>query len=422
MGWNSWDSYGMRIDERQFRDNVASLAAKLKPFGYRYAVIDEGWYMLNPEDRPKPELLRYALDDYGRFIPVTTRFPSALQNGQNTGFAQLASWIHAQGLQFGGHLVRGIPRESVARNLPIEGTDFKASDAADTNDACPWDPTSWGIRDNAAGQAWYDSLLRQLARWGVDFLKVDCIADRPYKAAEIRQIALAIQRSGRDIVLSLSPGPTALEHHAEVAALSQMWRISNDIWDAWEGREFPMGVKNQFENAAHWAPYARPGNWPDADMLPVGELRPFPDVGPGPRHTRLTPAEQQTLLSLWAMARSPLIVGANLTLLDTDTLRLLTNTDILKIDQTATASRQVLHEGDLVVWTADLPGNEHALAAFNLSENPIALDRPWSDFALAVRQSKVRNAWTGKRVPASGRIRATLEPHATLVLMLGTKH
>jgi len=421
MGWNSWDSYGLRIDERQFRDNVEALATKLKPFGYRYAVIDEGWYMVNPGDRPKPELLQYELDANGRFVPVPARFPSALQRGVNTGFAEIAKSVHARGLQFGIHVVRGIPRVSVARNLPIEGTNFQAQDAADTNDACPWDPTSWGIRDNAAGQAWYDSLVRKYARWGVDFLKVDCIADHPYRPREIRQIALAIQRSGRDIVLSLSPGPTAVEHHAEVAALSQMWRISNDVWDIWEGQGFPIGIKNQFENAARWASSTRPGNWPDADMLPIGELRPFPDVGPGPRHTRLTLVEQQTLLSLWAMARSPLIVGGNLTLLDADMLHLLTNTEILKIDQTATASRQVMREGDLVVWTADLPGNEHALAVFNLGERAIAVDRDWAEFGLEGRQYKVTNAWTGKRLEESARVSAMLEPHASIVLMIGGK-
>jgi alpha-galactosidase len=418
MGWNSWDSYGLRINEQQFRDNVEVLAAKLKPFGYEYAIIDEGWYIVNPEDRPKPGLLKYELDENGRFIPVATRFPSALETGRNTGFEQIANRVHSHGLKFGIHVVRGIPRESVSRNLPIEGTEFKAQDAADPNDACPWDPTSWGVRDNAAGQAWYDSLLRQYARWGVDFLKVDCIADHPYKASEIRQIALAIRRSGRGIVLSLSPGPTALEHHSEVAGLSQMWRISNDIWDIWEGREFPIGIRNQFENAARWAPYTRPGNWPDADMLPVGELRPFPDVGPGSRHTRLTLAEQQTLLSLWAMARSPLIVGANLTLLDQDTMRLLTSTDILRIDQTATASRQVLREGDLVVWTADLPANEHALAAFNLGEKPITLNRAYRDFVQPGREYKIKNAWTGERLGASQRFSNTLEPHACTVLIL----
>lgn len=421
MGWNSWDSYGLRINEQQFRENAEVLATKLKPFGYSYAVIDEGWYMFNPEDRPKPELLKYALDENGRFVPVTGRFPSALQNGTNVGFRELANSVHAKGLKFGVHIVRGIPRESVTRDLPIEGSAFKAQDAADESDACPWDPTSWGIKDTAAGQAWYDSLLRQYANWGVDFLKVDCIADHPYKPAEIRQIKLAIQHSGRDIALSLSPGPTAIEHHAEVGELAQAWRISNDIWDIWTGNsDFPIGIKDQFENAARWAQYTKPGNWPDADMLPVGELRPYPDVGPGARQTRLTPTEQQTQLGLWAMARSPLIIGANLTLLDQSTLRLLCNTDILKIDQTATASRQVLHEGDLVIWSADLPGDVHALAAFNLGEKAMTLDRPLSDFGSA-GQYNMKNAWTGRRTPGATRVSTTLEPHASVVWMLNNK-
>ncbi len=422
LGWNSWDSYGLRINEQQFRDNLEAFAAKLKPFGYSYAVIDEGWYMVNPEDRPKPDLLKYALDENGRFIPVPVRFPSALQSNKNVGFEALGQWVHSKGLKFGVHVIRGIPRESVTRNLPIERSSFVAQDAADQNDPCPWDPTSWGIKDNEAGQAWYDSLLRQFAGWGVDFLKVDCIADHPYKPAEIRQIERAIQRSGREIVLSLSPGPTAVERHAEVAELAQMWRISDDVWDLWETgqQKWPIGVKNQFDNTARWAQYTRPGAWPDADMLPIGELRPFPDVGPGARHTRLTPTEQQTLLSLWAMARSPLIVGANLTLLDEPTLRILTNPDILRIDQAATASRQVLRDGDLVVWTADLPAGQHALAAFNLGERPIPFDRSYDSFGLRRGPHKAKNAWTGERLQPSERLGTTLEPHASLVLMLDT--
>jgi hypothetical protein len=419
LGWNSWDSYGLRIDEQQFRANVDAMASKLKSSGYSYVVIDEGWYMENPEDRRRPDTLRYAVDAFGRFIPVPVRFPSAMQGGQNTGFADIAKAVHAQGLKFGLHLVRGIPRVSVDRNLPIEGSGFSARDAADTTDACPWDPTSWGIKDDAAGQAWYDSLLRQHAQWGADFLKVDCIANNPYKASEIRQIHQAITRSGRDIVLSLSPGPTALTHQAEVAELSQMWRISNDIWDLWDGHgaTFPIGIANQFDNAAKWAQYAGPGHWPDADMLPVGELRPSPDVGPGGRHTRLTPDEQHTQLNLWAMARSPLIVGGNLTLLDEDTVKLLTNPDILRIDQTATASRQVLHEGDLIAWTADLPGNTHAVAVFNAGDAPLPFDLPFSKLGLPPAASQLRNAWSGERLPAASKVGGTLAPHASTVFV-----
>lgn len=423
MGWNSWDSYGLRINEAQFHANVEVLAAKLRPAGYGYAVIDEGWYMVNPQDRPKPELLKYAIDPYGRFIPVTDRFPSALQGGTNTGFVELGKWVHSKGLKFGIHIIRGIPRESVQRNLPIEGSAFKAQDAADQTDPCGWDPTSWGIKDNPAGQAWYDSLLRQYASWGLDFLKVDCIADHPYKVSEIRQIKLAIQHSGRDIVLSLSPGPTQLEHHAEVAELAQMWRMSNDIWDLWDSgnSEYPIGIKNQFANAARWAEYAGPGHWPDADMLPLGQLEPYPDAGPGPRHTRLTPDEQQTQMTLWAMARSPLIAGANLTLLDDATARLLTNPDMIRVDQTATASRQAIHDGALVIWTADLPNHQHALALFNIGDAPLAVDRNLKDLGLAEGHWATRNGWTGERSEVAGKIAAKLNPHACILLMLDKK-
>ena len=137
MGWNSWDSYGLRIDERQFRDNVEALAARLKPSGYTYAVIDEGWYMVNPEDRPRPETLTYQIDEHSRFIAVPARFPASMEDGKNTGFAQLGRWVHAQGLEFGIHVIRGIPRVSVEKNAPIEGSSFRAQDAADQADACP---------------------------------------------------------------------------------------------------------------------------------------------------------------------------------------------------------------------------------------------------------------------------------------------
>lgn len=419
MGWNSWDSFGLTINEQQFRDNVQVLAKKLKPFGYNYAVIDEGWFFPNPEDRPHPERLRYEIDANGRYIPVPARFPSAITKDRNTGFTALGEWVHAQGLKFGIHIVRGIPRESVERNLPIEASKFSVADAADKTDACPWDPTNWGVKDNAAGQAWYDSLIKQYAGWGVDFLKVDCISDHPYKASEIRQIHLAIQRSGRPIVLSLSPGPTALQHAEEVGSLAQMWRISDDIWDVWDSdKPFPRAVKSQFEVAAQWAKYARPGNWPDADMLPVGELRPRPDVGPGPRTSRLTPEEQKSQISLWAFARSPLIVGANLTLLDAATARLLTNADILHIDQSATATRQVLQDGDLRVWTADLPHGEYAVAAFNTGDSVLSFKKDFADLGLPGGIFHIRDAWNGTSKDPSSALNAEIQPHAVLVVVL----
>jgi len=442
MGWNSWDSYGLTITEDQFRANVKVLSSDLKKFGWNYAVIDEGWFFVNPQDRPKPDTLVYAIDANGRYVPVPARFPSAgketpaqaqpsaasyklLTTTQSTTFKPLGDYVHSLGLKFGIHIVRGIPRASVERNLPIANSSFHAADAADTSDACPWDPTNWGVKSNAAGQAWYDSLLTQYADWGVDLIKVDCIADHPYKIDEIRMIRRAIDKAGRPMVLSLSPGPTSLDHAAEVAVEAQMWRISEDFWDVWNntsGRAFPQSLYGQFAKTAAWAPYTKPGNWPDADMLPIGHLGPVPGWEKE-RDTRFTPTEQQTLLTLWSMARSPLILGANLTQLDDETLKLLTNPDVLRIDQTATRSGQVMHDGDIIVWTADLPPESPdgsiALALFNLGESQVVVNSSFVVYGLDDATYRVKDAWTGKNL---GKLKSvtglTLEPHAAVLWLL----
>jgi alpha-galactosidase len=288
MGWNSWDAYGLTIGEADFKANAAVLA-RMKSLGWTYAVIDEGWYMNNPLVE-KLDARDYQVDVHGLLIPAVNRFPSAA-NG--AGFKPLADWLHAQGLKFGLHIVRGIPKNAVGGNRPIAGSKFHAVEAADPTDTCPWDDGNYGVRDNAAGQAYYDSMFKLYADWGLDFVKVDCIADHPYRPSEIRQINTAIQRSGRPMVLSLSPGPTQLDHAEEVARYAQLWRISNDIWDGWRfpyknpKEDFPAGVISAFDNLAKWAPFVKPGNWPDADMLPFGSLTPHPGWGE-PRTSRLT--------------------------------------------------------------------------------------------------------------------------------------
>ena len=447
MGWNSWDSYGLTITEAQFRANVDVLRDKLKPFGWQYAVIDEGWFLQNPQDRGTPDKLIYALDANGRYVPVPARFPSAIHKQpramaataaqprtvggamlpatiEDSGFAALGDWVHAQGLKFGIHIVRGIPRASVDRNLPVAGSAFHATDAADKTDVCPWDPTNWGVADNAAGQAWYDSLLQQYAAWGVDFLKVDCIADHPYKVSEIRQIRRAIDKTGRPMVLSLSPGPTQLAHAEEVGTLANMWRISDDFWDRWsplpaQTTDFPQSIVRQFPRLAAWEPYAKPGNWPDADMLPLGELKPSPGDGQ-PRSTRLNPAEQRTLVTLWSIARSPLILGANLTMLDPPTLALLTNRDVLRVNQTAVRSAEVVHNGDLLAWRADLPGGDKAIAIFNLGEHELTptVQLPSFGTDLANRDWSVREVWTGGAAISGHEFLERIPAHGCVMLLL----
>lgn len=423
MGWNSWDAYGLTISETQFKANADVLAAKLKASGYVYAVVDEGWYLTNPQ-KAKAEAFDYVMDANGRYQPATNRFASAA-NG--AGFKPVADYVHGKGLKFGIHIIRGIPKDAVKKNTAIAGSAFHAVDLADTSDTCPWNPDNFGVKDNAAGQAWYDALLRQYSEWGVDYIKVDCISSHPYKGDEIRMIHRAIVKATghthRPMVLSLSPGPAPLDKSEEVAANAQLWRISDDVWDRWERPEserFPQGVKNQFAIIASWTPHVKPGNWPDADMLPLGTLGPVPGYG-RPRKTQLTEDEQRTLVTLWAIARSPLIVGANLTELDDFTTSLLTNKDVVAVNQTAAVSRQVAREGDLVAWTSDLKDGSQALALFNLGDKPLPVrQRPLADYGLTKAKSyQLHDAWAGKDLGRAGDIGSqTIAPHGCALFVL----
>lgn len=418
MGWNSWDAFGFTIDEKDFKANAAELA-KLRSYGWTYAVIDEGWYMGNPFGDKLPDR-QYVLDGHGLLIPDPKRFPS--------GFKLLADWVHAQGLKFGLHIVRGIPREAVNTNAPIADSSFHAADAADTTDTCPWDPGNFGLEDNAAGQSYYDSMLALYAAWGVDFVKVDCIADHPYKASEIRQIAKAITKTGRPIVLSLSPGPTAPEHGAEIRQYGQMWRISNDVWDGWTFEykrpddDFPMGVRNIFDRLLPWVGQARDGRWPDADMLPFGMLTPHPGWGVA-RKSRLSPEEERTQLTLLAIARSPLILGANLTKLDKTTRALLTNADVIRVDQKTHDNHPVgsLPAGfeNARVWIATGAEGQRFLAVFNLDDKPATLETTWDKLGVDAGNHTAHDLWDGHRVNASDRLRVSLPPHGSALYEVG---
>jgi alpha-galactosidase len=232
MGWNSWDSFGFSVTEQEFKENW--LAQNLKQYGWRYLVVDEGWYLKNPQ--AKAGQFQFAMEAYGRYVPAVNRFPSA--NGQG-GFKSLADYVHGLGLQFGIHIIRGIPREALAKNLPIADSSFHAADAVDKTDTCPWNADNYGVKNTAAGQAYYNSMAKFYAGWGVDFIKVDCIAAHPYKRDEIRMIRQALDKSGRAIVLSLSPGPAPLDKAGELTEEAQMWRISDDVWERQTRQAFP---------------------------------------------------------------------------------------------------------------------------------------------------------------------------------------
>ncbi len=379
MGWNSWDCFGTTIDEAQIKAEADYMAANLKAHGWQYVVVDIQWYegasktprqiqqyfanaYLKPGER-YTGTAQDSMDEYGRFIPAANRFPSSA-NG--AGFKPLADYIHGLGLKFGVHLMRGIPREAVARNTPILGTSYHAADIADLNNTCRWNPDMDGVDMTKPGaQAYYDSEFTLLASWGVDLVKVDDIAAPKYQQAEVEGIRQAIDHTGRAMVLSLSPGATPLAAGPNVEQNANMWRISDDFWDTWRDNR-GGGLFPQFQRLADWTPYRGSGHFPDGDMLPLGFVKLT-------QQTHFTVDEQYTLMTLWSIARSPLIFGGDLTKLDAFTQWLITNDEVLAVDQHSANNRQLFDHDGLIAWVADAPDSpDKYLAVFNTHDAPSA--------------------------------------------------
>jgi hypothetical protein len=250
-------------------------------------------------------------------------------------------------------------------------------------------------------------------------IKVDCISSRPYKGDEIRMLSTALGKTGRSIVLSLSPGPAPLEKTDEMRQYSQMWRISNDIWDLWHSTvEYPQGLGDQFANVAKWAGVAQPGHWPDADMLPLGRLGPEPGWGQV-RDTRLTHDEQRTLMTLWSIFPSPLMVGGELPSADAWTTSLLTNPEVIAMDQHSTGNHPVITTDKVVVWVAQssLTKSQY-LAVFNISESSQAFQYAWKDLGFTGPKYKLRDLWQGKDTGVAASMKVTVPPHGVVLYSL----
>jgi alpha-galactosidase len=362
MGWNSWDCFATTVTDAKTREEADVMARVLRPHGWEYIVVDIQWYEPGSTGFGYRANAALALDGNGRLLPAENKFPSS---AGNAGFRPLADYIHGKGLKFGIHLMRGIPRQAVERNLPISGSSHRASEIADTINVCPWNSDMYGIDMSKPGaQAYYDSVFELIASWGVDFVKMDDLA-RPYlrNEPEIEAVRRAIDRTGRPIVLSISPGETDIRAAAHVDLHANMWRISDDFWDHWSLLEA------QFDRLNRWNVWRKPGAWPDADMLPIGTI----DLG---RQTWFSRDEEVTLMTLWSIARSPLMVGADLTKLDPQTLSLLTNDEVLAVNQRSSGNRQLFRTPDGAVgWIADAPkGRGKYVALFNTRDPWVLTD------------------------------------------------
>ena len=408
MGWNSWDSYGPAIREDEVKANIDAMAAKLKSSGWQYIVVDIEWYQPDAHAHGYIPRGRVDMDANGRFVPSPTRFPSSA-NG--AGFKPLADYAHSKGLKFGIHIMRGIPREAVDKNLPIEGSSFHAADVADKVNVCRWKgmEDTYGVDMSKPGaQAYYDSIARLYAQWGVDYVKADDMS-RPFRGPEIQALHTALAKSGRPIVLSLSPGPAPVDQYDALKASAQLWRISNDFWDRWQD------VKAQFALMKIWQGKVGAGGFPDADMLPLGHIGIRAERGVD-RKSLLTQDEQITLMSQWSIFRSPLMMGGDLPTSDDFTYSLLTNNEVLAVNQHSSNGHQSYQSGNVVAWTADAPNEAGKYVSItNLGESEANVAVPWKDLDVSYTRPAVRDLWAHKDGPRAQMLQTTLRPHATVL-------
>ena len=416
LGWNSWDCYGMSITEAEVFRAADAMRERLHSVGYEYVVIDAGWFNAEPKAGIQKEAPALQVDDYGRLFPDVSRFPST---EPTRGFQELTRQLHARGVKLGIHLMRGIPRIAVERNTPVLGTKYRAQDIVNRDRICGWNPEMYGVDMSKPGaQAYYDSVGELVASWGIDFVKADDMA-APYYADEIEGLSKALRRSGRDIVLSLSPGNGATpENHEHTRAHAQMRRISADLWDYWDDpRPEFSDVKGQFAIARAWQGKSGPGHWADLDMLPIGNLS-LRHEGGAPRNSRLSTDEKRTMLSLWSMFQSPLMLGGDLATLDELDLSLLTNRAVLEIDQRGFNSREAYQRGDVVVWTCELPNSRRAVAVFNLGDSALSAELSRSELGFSA-PLQGQELWTEEPVAWNDeRLSLSVAPHGVQLLRL----
>lgn len=409
MGWNSWDCYGAAVNEEQVKQNADYIAKNLLRYGYEYVVVDIEWYQPTAGSHEYVPFSDLCMDEYGRLIPAENRFPSA---AGGKGFAPLAEYVHNMGLKLGIHIMRGIPRMAPHNKLPIKNSSYMANEVANPNSICAWNPDMYGLKCETCEEGardYYNSIFALYAEWGIDFVKVDDIArEYPHCKREIELISEAVRGCGRDMVLSLSPGPAPLDRAEHLKEYANMWRITDDFWDDWSL------LLAMFERAEKWCTHAGPGHWPDADMLPIGALR---QCNSPDEWTRFTMSELQTMYSLWCMMRSPLMLGGELTKNDAETLKLITNADILAIEKETDFAKQLYRNDEEIAWLASrTDGNGYYVALFNISDS----DKDISfDVARYVPDgySKVTELWTGKAIAVTeGTITMGVGTHGAAVL------
>jgi len=418
MGWNSWDCYGASVTEEQLKGNADYMALNMKEYGLEYIICDIQWYEPKAKSTQYNHFYPLEMDKYSCLIPAENRFPSS-KDGK--GFREISDYIHGLGLKFGIHIMRGIPRQAVHCASSIKGCLATARDIAQSYSLCSWNTDMYGVNPEAKGaQEYYDSLFELYAEWGVDFVKVDDICNTEYKPldpysakGEIELIRKAIDHCGRDMVLSLSPGAAVLKVAEHLSENANMWRMSGDFWDNWDQLYAMFGLCND------WSPYVKEGCWPDCDMLPLGHIaintKGFDDFS---RYTNFTKDEQITMMTLWSIFRSPLMVGAELRDNDNWTLSILTNPAILRLLKHSFNAKQIQRTADTVIWVSDDEDGSKYVAFFNIAFTQTEPEVSFMNLGIKGTY-EAKDLWNNEDIGEfTGRIGAKVNIHGAVIYKL----
>ncbi len=397
MGWNTWNVYLGVPDENILKKSADYMRKNLLGSGYEYFVIDALWYSNDTTGE-------WSFDEYGVLQPDCIKFPH--------GILSFSNYVHSLGLKFGIHMMRGINTRVVNQGCKVKGTGISVDDIVDYGSPCSWsDSNGWyGVKtDSPYAQHWYDSIVTQFAEWNVDFIKYDDLGS-PIKKEEIIFIENAINKCGRDMVLSLSPGNNAETADAGFYSThSTMWRITGDFWD--DQKNF----KRCFDKLAQWHEANNNGGWPDADMLPLGWICENPHVsGDEPRICRFTEEEIKSLMTLFSVARSPLFLTCNLLRNTDDFLLVQTQPDCIYLNQFGNPEI-LFSDCETHIWHSKA-GDSDYLAIFNRTEVKRNIE---VGIPKELEGKRAINVWEGKakQIKLSGPVTGvTVEPHGIVLI------
>lgn len=402
MGWSSWSFIRHDPTEAGIEAQAKAMHdSGLQAVGYQYVNIDDFWYQCPGSQGP-------AVDAYGRWAIDATKFPP---RGNINGIEATADYVHHLGLKFGIYVTPGISRQAVARNTPIKGTPYTASEIAEPNVSennynCGG---MVGIDYAKPGaQQFINSWADQFASWGVDYVKLDGVGS--FDIPDVKAWSAALRQTGRPIHLELS-NSLNINDAATWQRYSNGWRTGGDIECYCSATSYPLtdwnNVASRFDQVAAWQPYGGPGGYNDYDSIEVGNGA----------NDGLTYPERQTQLSLWSLASSPLILGTDLTHLNRADLALLKNRAVIAVDQDGIDASRLADTSTYQVFAKTGKSGDVDAGLFNTSGSAETITTSATALGLtAGTDYLIDNLWTGRKTETAGTISEVVPSHGVALL------